>query len=175
MSPTKMLGTNGTKALAPSRVQRLSARTSSGTPLHWGQVATSLLHVLPVKSHLTPEYAWEGVERALSSTNAVEHLSLPHDPASRRLFGVPIVATVSEAAGVAHVLATDAVLVDTDSQGVSRQPADGGCKPRLMLRWAGGLSRDLRQPTGPNGHWAPQNGPLRRARNQDLPFPGVMG
>ena len=45
---------------------------------------------------------------------AIEHLSLPYDPASRRLFGVPIVATVSEAAGVAHVLATDAVVVDTD-------------------------------------------------------------
>ena len=26
----------------------------------------------PVKSHPTAEYAWEGVERALSSTNAVE-------------------------------------------------------------------------------------------------------
>ena len=89
MSPTKMLGTDGTKALAPSRVQRLSARTSSRTPLHWGQVATSLLHVLAVKSHPTPEYAWEGVEVALSSVNAVEHLSLPYDPASRRLFGVP--------------------------------------------------------------------------------------
>jgi hypothetical protein len=40
----------------------------------------------------------------------VEHLSLPDDPASRRLFGVPIVATVSEAAGVGHVLAVDAVV-----------------------------------------------------------------
>ena len=107
MSPTKMLGTDGTKALAPSRVQRLSARTSSRTPLHWGQVTTSLLHVVAVKSHPTPEYAWEGVKLALSSTNAVEHLSLPYDPASRRLFGVPIVATVSEAAGVGHVLARD--------------------------------------------------------------------
>ena len=123
MSPTKMLGTDGTKALAPSTVQRLSARTSSGTPLHRGQVPTSLLHVLAVKSHPTPEYAWKGVERALSSTNAVEHLtlSLPYDPANRRLFSVPVVATVSEAAGVAHVLATDAVVVDTDSQGVGVQ------------------------------------------------------
>ena len=34
---------------------------------------------------------------------------------------MPIVATVSEAAGVAHVLATDAVAVDTDSQGVGVQ------------------------------------------------------
>lgn len=57
---------------------------------------------------------WEGVELALSSTNAVEHLSLPYDPATRRLFGVPVVTTVSQAAGVSHVLATDAVAVDTD-------------------------------------------------------------
>ena len=45
----------------------------------------------------------------------MEHLSLPYDPASRRLFGVPIVATVSEAAGVGHVLALDAVALDADS------------------------------------------------------------
>src|SRR6478752_4762812 len=54
---------------------------------------------------------WESVELALSSTNAVEHLSLPYDPASRRLFGVPVAATVSEAAGVGHVLAADAVVL----------------------------------------------------------------
>ena len=89
--------------------------------MHWGQVATSLLHVLAVKSHPTPEYAWEGVELALSSINAIEHLSLPYDPASRRLFGVPVVATVSEAAGVGHVLAADAVVVDTDTIGVGVQ------------------------------------------------------
>ena len=64
---------------------------------------------------------WEGVELALSSTNAVEHLSLPYDPASRRLFGVPVVATVSQAAGVGHVLGADAVVVDTDTIGVGVQ------------------------------------------------------
>ena len=93
--------------------------------MRWGHVATSLLHVLAVKSHLTPEYAWEGVERALSTTNEVAHLSLFYDPASCRLFGLPILATVSEAAGVAHALATDAVVVDTDSQGVGAQCSDG--------------------------------------------------
>jgi len=65
---------------------------------------------------------WEGVELALASSNAIEHLSLPNDPASRRLFGVPVVATVSEAAGVGHVMAVDAVVVDTDTLGV-------GCCP----------------------------------------------
>ena len=54
------------------------------------------------------------MERALASSKRGEHLSLPYDPASRRLFGVPIVATVSQAAGVGHVLAVDAVVVDTD-------------------------------------------------------------
>ena len=75
----------------------------------------------PVRSHPTPEYAWEGVELAQSSTNTIEHLSFPYDPASRRLCGVPIVATVSEAAGVGHVLAVDAVVVDTDTIGVGVQ------------------------------------------------------
>jgi hypothetical protein len=65
---------------------------------------------------------WEGVELALASSNAIEHLSLPNDPASRRLFGVPVVATVSEAAGVGHVMAVDAVVVDTDTLGVGWCP-----------------------------------------------------
>ena len=38
---------------------------------------------------LTPA-DWEQVELSLSTVNAVEHLSLPYDPAARRLFGVPI-------------------------------------------------------------------------------------
>src|SRR4029079_14400740 len=49
---------------------------------------------------------WEGVERALSSTNAVEHLSLPYDPATRRLFGVPVTTSNAQAARLAHVIAT---------------------------------------------------------------------
>ena len=39
-----------------------------GDPIALGQVPTSLLHVLAVKSHPTPEYAWKGVDLALSST-----------------------------------------------------------------------------------------------------------
>ena len=49
---------------------------------------------------------WEGVELALSSTNAVEHLSLPYDPATRRLLGVPVTTSNARAAGVGHVIAT---------------------------------------------------------------------
>lgn len=64
---------------------------------------------------------WETVELALSSTNAVEHLALPYDPATRRLFGVPVATTVSASAGTGHVIAQGAVVVDTDSTGVSVQ------------------------------------------------------
>jgi hypothetical protein len=51
-----------------------------------------------------------------------EHPSLPYDPACRRLFGLPIVAT--EAAGVGHVLAREAVVVDTDTIGVGVQSSE---------------------------------------------------
>ena len=61
------------------------------------------------------------MELALSSTNAIEHLSLPYDPASRRLFGVPIVATVSQTVLAGHVWYADAVVVDTDTIGVGVQ------------------------------------------------------
>jgi hypothetical protein len=64
---------------------------------------------------------WEGVELALSSTAAIEHLSLPFDPATRRLFGCPVAVTVSATAGVGHVVAQGAVVVDTDSTGISVQ------------------------------------------------------
>jgi len=121
--------------------------------LRWGQVATSLLHVLAVKSHPTPEYAWEGVERALSSMNAIEHLSLPYDPASRRLFGVPIVATVRQAAGVGHVLAADAVVVDTDTIGVGLQwsetcNTDDFAKDLIRARCEGRLGTSVLSPLG---------------------------
>ena len=96
---------------------------------------------------------WEGVELALSSTNAVEHLSLPYDPASRRLFGVPIVATVSEAAGVGHVLATEAVLVDTDTIGVGVQwsetsNTDDFAKNLIRARCEGRFGTSVLSPMG---------------------------
>ncbi|MBX8689176.1 phage major capsid protein [Mycobacterium sp. 20091114027_K0903767] len=61
---------------------------------------------------------FETIELAMSTTNAVEHMGLPYDPASRRLYGVPIATTVAQAAGVGHVLARDAVRLDVDTQGV---------------------------------------------------------
>jgi hypothetical protein len=64
---------------------------------------------------------WEGVELALSSTNAVEHMSLPYDAASRRLFGVPVVTSNAQAAGVSHAVGKDAIALDTDTHGVQIQ------------------------------------------------------
>jgi len=64
---------------------------------------------------------WEGVELALTSTTAIEHLSLPYDPATRRLFGVPVTTTNAQAAGVGHVIATGSVALDTDTRGVDVQ------------------------------------------------------
>jgi hypothetical protein len=48
---------------------------------------------------------WESVELAITTRQAVEHLSLPYDVTARRLFGVPIVVTVSATPGVGYVLA----------------------------------------------------------------------
>lgn len=61
---------------------------------------------------------FETIELALSTTNAVEHQGLPYDAASRRLYGVPIATTISQTAGVGHVVAGGAVAVDTDTLGV---------------------------------------------------------
>ena len=69
---------------------------------------------------LTPA-DWEGVELALSSQAAIEHLSLPYDPATRRLFGVPVTTSNAQAAGVGHVIASGAVALDTDNRGVDVQ------------------------------------------------------
>ena len=64
---------------------------------------------------------FEGIELALASTSAIEHMSLLYDPATRRLFGVPVTTSNAQAAGVGHVLATGAVALDTDSRGVDVQ------------------------------------------------------
>lgn len=64
---------------------------------------------------------WESVELALATTNAVEYSGLPYDPATRRLFGVPVVLSNSATAGTAHALANEAVMLGTDSHGISLQ------------------------------------------------------
>ena len=61
---------------------------------------------------------FEGIELALSTVNAVEHMSLPFDAAARRLWGVPLVITNAVTAGVSYALATGAVGLNVDTLGV---------------------------------------------------------
>jgi len=96
---------------------------------------------------------FEGVELALSSVTAVEHLSLPFDAATRRLFGTPIVATVSEAAGVAHVIGVGTVVVDTDTRGISldwseNATADSFAKNMIIARCEGRFGTSVLSPLG---------------------------
>ena len=96
---------------------------------------------------------WEGVELALSSMNAVEHLSLPYDPASRRLFGVPVVVSIVQALGVAHGLASGAVALDTDTSGVQiawseTSNADDWSKNLIRARCEGRYATSVFSPLG---------------------------
>ncbi len=101
---------------------------------------------------LTPA-DFETVELALSTTNAIEHIGLPYDPAARRLYGVPIVVSTSQTAAVAHVLARDAVAVDTDHSGVGVQwsensNADDWSKNLIRARCEGRYGTSVYSPLG---------------------------
>jgi hypothetical protein len=96
---------------------------------------------------------FETVELAVSTTNAVEHQGLPYDAAARRLFGVPIATTVSQTAGVGHVIAADAVVLDTDAQGVQIQwsensNADDFAKNLIRSRVEGRFGTSVLSPLG---------------------------
>ena len=87
-----------------------------------------------------------------STVNAIEHMSLPITWL-RRLFGVPIVSTVAQAAGVGHVLASDAVVVDTDTQGVGVQwsetsNTDDFAKNLIRARCEGRFGTSVLSPLG---------------------------
>lgn len=97
--------------------------------------------------------AWEGVELSLASTNAVEHLALPYDPATRRLYGVPVVVTISEAPLVAHVIANDAVALDTDTFGIDvrwseNSTADSFSRNQIQARAEGRFATSVYRPFG---------------------------
>ena len=74
---------------------------------------------------------WETIELALSSVEAVEHLSLPFDPAARRLWGVAVVVTNAQTEGVAHTLSQGSVGLNTDTLGVSVQWSEASNRRRL--------------------------------------------
>ena len=93
------------------RDQRADDATQGPDQTHPGYAAGSIvLH----------SSARESVGCARSSTNVIDHMSLPFDAASRRLFGARSASTVSQVAG-GHVPANDSVVVDTDSQGIGLQ------------------------------------------------------
>ena len=48
-------------------------------------------------------------------------MSLPYDASARRLFGVPVVVSNAETAGVSHTVGRDAVALDVDGRGVAVQ------------------------------------------------------
>ena len=97
--------------------------------------------------------AWQNVELALTTVNAVETRGLPYDPATRRLFGVPIVVTISQAPAVCHVLANDAVAVDTDTFGVQVDwsenfSADSFSRNQIQCRTEGRFATSVYRPFG---------------------------
>jgi len=96
---------------------------------------------------------FESIELALSTVNAVEHMSLPYDAAARRLWGVPITVTNAQTAGVAHTLAQGAVGLNTDSQGVQiawseNSNADDWSKNLIRARCEGRYATSVFQPLG---------------------------
>lgn len=74
---------------ATSGIQTQAYATSVLTTLRKGINKLEVAGFTPAAFVLAPA-DWESVELALSSVSAVEHLSLPFDPASRRLFGIPV-------------------------------------------------------------------------------------
>jgi hypothetical protein len=105
---------------ATSGIQTQAYATSVLTTLRKGITKLEQAGYDPSAFVLTPA-DWEGVELALSSQAAIEHQGLPYDPATRRLFGVPVTTSNAQAAGVGHVLASGAVALDTDTRGVDVQ------------------------------------------------------
>lgn len=64
---------------------------------------------------------WEGIELLLTSQGATDVQGIPYDPAARRLFGVPVVVSVAQDAGVSHTVAAGAVALDTGTEGTGVQ------------------------------------------------------
>ena len=86
--------TSGIQAAAGARPQELTKLEVAGYS--------------PEFAHPAPHRLGRHRACAVVSTNAIEHQGLPYDPAARRLYGVPIVVSNAQAAGVAHALGTDA-------------------------------------------------------------------
>jgi hypothetical protein len=99
-------------------------------------------------------HEWERWWRSVTRKAIVADYLADHGrPGPARLFGVPMVATVSEAAGVGHVLATDAVVVDTDTIGLGVQwsetsNSDDFAKNLIRARCEGRFGTSVLSPLG---------------------------
>ena len=96
---------------------------------------------------------WESIELLISSVDAIETLSLPFDPATRRLWGVPIAVTIGQSEGLAHTIAKGPVAVDTDSRGVDiswteTSNDDDWSKNLIRCRVEGRFAASVYQPLG---------------------------
>jgi hypothetical protein len=96
---------------------------------------------------------FEGIELALSTVNAVEHVSLPFDAAARRLWGTPLVVTNAVTAGVSYTLAEGAIILNTDSFGVQiawseTSNADDFSKNLIRARCEGRYVTSVAAPLG---------------------------
>jgi hypothetical protein len=137
---------------ATSGIQLVAYATSVLTTLRKGITKLEIAGYTPSAFVLTPT-DWEGVELALSSTNSIEHQGLPYDPATRRLFGVPVTTSNAQAAGVGHVLASGAVALDTDNRGVDVQwsenaTADSFGKNQVVSRCESRYNTSVFSPLG---------------------------
>src|SRR4029077_21208333 len=77
----------------------------------------------------------------------------PFDATRRTLWGLPITTTNAQTAGVAHTLASDAVGLNTDSQGVQiawseNSNADDWSKNLIRARCEGRYATSVFQPLG---------------------------
>jgi HK97 family phage major capsid protein len=62
---------------------------------------------------------WEAIEMAAAAQFAANPNINPVTPMSRRLWGLPVVTTVSQAAETGYLIAADSVALRTDTQGVA--------------------------------------------------------
>ena len=77
----------------------------------------------------------------------------PYDPASRRLYGVPVVVTNAQAASIGHAVAIDAVGLDSDTQGISvtwteTSDTDDWSKNLIRARCEGRFATSVYSPLG---------------------------
>jgi hypothetical protein len=97
---------------------------------------------------------WEAIElAALADASPVDHQALPFDPVARRLFGLPVIVSTAQTAGVSHTAATGATAVDTDTTGVAIQwsetsNADDFSKNLIRARCEGRFGTSVFQPMG---------------------------